>query len=270
MSGIPLIDPIQITKDYQSTNFKDPKFFSSTLSYMDRETFEDCRDQFEGLPVRIGKRVVGKVEKVEWNEKDKAVVGVISFDKENNPWSFKGIEKGYITELEDAIDVPGYGSMTMGVTRQISPPDFLKDDVWPIRQDITVLPSDDPEKYKLDFVVYEYIGCEIFPITEEMIGWPEQKLCDSRMWDRDENGVLLYQKPITKKEGLYAGMQVLVKTIFDYHWAIATVTMSLDGSFRAEIESYYYILEFGGDDRNCWVASCCVNKEAIKKVTFSS
>jgi len=271
MSGLPLVDvndSFDDAENYQPTNFHDPAFFSVVLTHMDKENFCEAKEQFTNLPVKNHRGIViGRVKEVVWNETDQSVVGVISIDKENYPYLFKALDKGYIKELPDAIELPGRPPDTLKIT-EIHPPEFPS---LPIDYEITVLPADNgPRILKPGFVIKEYIGFEIYPVTEEMREWELEKLCDSRLWERDGNDSPIHHKIIDRKEDLHEGMQVMVKTLFDYHWVTATVIKGANGELQADTEGNYYVLEFGGDDRNCWVCTMCVNKNALEKVTFSN
>lgn len=137
-----------------------------------------------------------------------------------------------------------------------------------MRDEITVIPPKDGP-LKLNFVIKEYMGWEIhaFPMNVELT--PEQ-LYDDRYWPRDEQGVPLYHKPIKNKEDLKVGDMVICKgNPFDYIWNCGVVreihgdsgTISLD-----EADKMIASMEFGKDDRECWVTGCIINTACLEKI----
>ena len=121
---------------------------------------------------------------------------------------------------------------------------------FPIRQDITVLPADDPKRLKLDWYVHQYTGCEIYRFPKELDLKPIEIL-DDRYWPRDKDGNPKYHHKITKKEDLVFGDAILIKSLYDYWWNPAIYDG--DGvAYTDDNKLYGAFLEFGGDDRNCW------------------
>lgn len=132
-----------------------------------------------------------------------------------------------------------------------------------IRNEMTILPAEDPTRLKLEWTIYEQMGFEVLRFPEGHNLTPEQIYHD-RYWPRDEKGEPLYHKPITVKEDLKIGDKLLIKEIWDYIWMPAIYTSegvaisgeNGDGGLSAN-------LKFGEDDRNCWVCSCLININGI-------
>lgn len=120
---------------------------------------------------------------------------------------------------------------------------------YPIRQDITVLPADDPAKLRLGWVIHERLGIEILPF-DPLVSTIED---------------LERLQPITQEDGIKEGDQIFVHSISG--WAVATVARTDTRPFYAETECNEYVLEFDRDDRHCWVSTCQISK-AINKVEF--
>lgn len=140
------------------------------------------------------------------------------------------------------------------------PPDFLR---MPIRQEITVLPADDPKKLKIGFTIHEYCGFAIYRMSQEMMGRRGQAKCDSRRWEYDENDNPVDCRIIKSRDDLHVGMKVLVKTLFDYDYTVGVVERFDDGKPYVDMGGCIGTLEFGGDDRECWVLTCVINKACL-------
>lgn len=136
----------------------------------------------------------------------------------------------------------------------------LYDKVFPIRQDITVLPADKGKKMKLGWKIYEYRGCEVF---KPFKGWVDKF---NKSLDKDGNyGHLLEKYAIHKLEGLKEGDTVIVGTLVGLDEATVTSIDYDKKEAMARNEFNWYPLEFGGDDRNAWVVTmgfnnCCLEE----------
>jgi hypothetical protein len=104
--------------------------------------------------------------------------------------------------------------------------------VFPVRQDIEILPADDPNDTKLHWKAYEYIGVEVYKDADNKI--PLTKIDDIKIGDE----LFIY------------GGKAIVKT-----------------EQMAETEHNFYWLEFDKDDRHCWACGCVMNKKALDVIT---
>ncbi len=140
---------------------------------------------------------------------------------------------------------------------------------FPVRQDITVLPADDPAKLKLGWKIYESIGSPIRRIINGEGLTPEQKYFDNK-WPRDQEDNPIHHAKIDSEDGIAEGDEVLVKDIFDYHYEPTTITKR-DGKFYAENECRLNALEFRKnidhpdfpDEKPVWISTCCINKACL-------
>lgn len=118
-----------------------------------------------------------------------------------------------------------------------------------IRQEITVLPADEPTDRKIGFIVKEYIGSEVY---KDLTPGP------------DGNPVPLRKKG--KKEDLQEGD-------IAYAWGGDVkfqVYRGDHGILHGRTGNYTVILEFAKDDRKAWVAGAIVNMKALKKLELYS
>lgn len=102
---------------------------------------------------------------------------------------------------------------------------------------------DDPENHKkplrLNFTIQEYMGSEVLK-------------------SRDGG-------PILSRDGLALGDEIFGHDIFA--WRSMTVTRLEGDRGYAEDEWVGVSLEFGKDDRKCWVAVCWINLDAVRRWT---
>lgn len=110
----------------------------------------------------------------------------------------------------------------------------------PVRTDLTVLPADDAKKAPMGFMCQCFNGGEVY-----------------------KPGAL--DTPLTRREDIQPGDKLIVTTLF----AVLEMTATLDdeGELQAETEHTLANLEFGEDDRECWVSSFAINKRAFKTAT---
>jgi hypothetical protein len=133
-----------------------------------------------------------------------------------------------------------------------------------IRRDIVVLGPDDAGKPLMGFVIYEYTGCEVYPLTPEIEVRGLAYALDSRNWEFNPDGSPVHHIPIKTFDGLKDGMKVIVKNIFDYLSDIGTVVKDADGGFYVDLFGNIGTLSFGEDDRECWVCTCWINKRLLE------
>ena len=114
----------------------------------------------------------------------------------------------------------------------------------PAKTELTVLSADEPSSLKLNWVMKEYSGVELYPIIDGRPG-PEYV-------------------PMT--EDLVVGCDYTASGLFGEHirW---TVGKNNHGEFQISSgSSLIGCLQRGGDDRNCWVVSGMINTRGIKKL----
>lgn len=106
-----------------------------------------------------------------------------------------------------------------------------------VRQDIEVLSADEFDQREVDFITKTYCGNEIYKSLEK-------------------------RELLTKIDDVAVGDTVFVQFISgDYMQAI--VTELPRWGLCAETEFNIYILEFGKDDRNCWICPQIINKKIL-------
>ena len=115
------------------------------------------------------------------------------------------------------------------------------------RQELTVLPADPPRK-TLGFTIREFLGHEIY--FREGFD-PEDR------------------QPITTKDGLKVGDEILVKALVPgYH--IMTVEADKYGELSARSEEMMAVLKFGEDGRESWTCIGLVNLRGLKKLELKT
>lgn len=108
-----------------------------------------------------------------------------------------------------------------------------------IERNIEMIPMDEPRELKLNWVVKEYIGSEIFRFGSE--------------------------ESLTNLEDIKVGDELRMPTLTGYTKAKVIELNGKKG--HAEQENYAFILEFDGDDRHCWVCGGMINKRAIANLS---
>jgi hypothetical protein len=100
--------------------------------------------------------------------------------------------------------------------------------------EITIIPANDPKDVKLNWIVKEYIGAEIYkdPITQALL---------------------------TNKDDIRPGHEI-------YAYDIKAIVN--DDGESASSQKFLYILEFDTDDRHAWVCTGVCNMRAISKLKF--
>lgn len=165
----------------------------------------------------------------------------------------------------------------MEETFTIGPPEFVG--AFPVRQDVTVLPADDPGRQRINWVVHEYAGTEAFDLSgffkaggrigdiSELPegGWHE----DWSIWKIVDEGLEVQfllpgirtgktTIPTATRQGLTVGDRLVVCGLIGFD--VATVTEVNGDSALAESSGSLWPLEFSKDDRKCWVCTCQMNK----------
>lgn len=105
------------------------------------------------------------------------------------------------------------------------------------------------EEKKVGWVAWEYVGCEV------------KRDLETKQADRP-----LDLPSITDRNSLKVGDKILVGTLFG--WVRATVRSVEEDRGEAETDRSLFPLEFGGDDRKCWVCGSEINKSALQKLKF--
>ena len=132
----------------------------------------------------------------------------------------------------------------------------------PVRQDISVLPADEPSRVKLGWYIYEYIGFEIYKITSEIRGIAKLH----QTLDEEKTPLEVF----SRREDLCAGMEVLFKCAFSSGYGVGIIVREDDGSLIVDMGGNIGMLDFDGDERHCWVCTGVINKRCLDKVTISS
>lgn len=111
--------------------------------------------------------------------------------------------------------------------------------------EITVLPAD-PEKPAIGWTVQERSGFEVYlkPSAPPYIDLP----------------------PITEKDGLKAGDEILVPSIFGGTFLLMIVEKDEHGELYGSSNQLMAILEFGKDDRHAWVCDGLINTRGLEKL----
>jgi hypothetical protein len=148
---------------------------------------------------------------------------------------------------------------------------------FPIRTDATVLP-DEPDKHRLNWVCYMAKGFDVYKVLPGAKLTPEQRQL-SNHWPRNKRGEPIYHVTCNHKDDLREGDEVLVKTMFDNHWAIGQVVIR-DGKLRVDTGGCIYLIEFDINcpghpdkgDQKTWYSFMCINKACfdipLSKVQF--
>ena len=108
---------------------------------------------------------------------------------------------------------------------------------FPIRQDIELLPADDPKDMKLGWVIEEVCGAEVYK-------------------DAAQSTLLINYGDIQVGDEVYV-------CFMDGAYRKAVV----NAAGLAETEYNIYILEFDKDSRHCWSCSSIMNKKALETVS---
>ena len=113
----------------------------------------------------------------------------------------------------------------------------------------------------ITFKMKEYIGGEVKTVPS---GLAHEELNDASNWPEG-----FKPQVIKEKEELVNGTLVLVPTLFGP--AVARVRKG-DGHLYgvSPTESTMYFLQYGEDDRNCWVCTGSANLAAIRKLSLDS
>jgi hypothetical protein len=102
------------------------------------------------------------------------------------------------------------------------------------RDRLTMTFDEQPKTLKLDWVIQEYLGCEIRKTNDP-------------------------DAAITTLLDIQLGEEILAPTPFGF---IEATIISLEGkNGEAETRNYSFVLEFDGDDRHCWVCVGQINKK---------
>lgn len=128
-----------------------------------------------------------------------------------------------------------------------------------IRQEIKTIPGEEGEPPKLNWTVTEYNGVEVLTAPSgltyeeilEVVNWPEN----------------FKPELIKDKDAVQEGSIVLIPGLFGGLGAYR-IESTESGSLIGMSGSVMACLEFGEDDRNCWVCSGLANLKAVKKLNM--
>lgn len=157
---------------------------------------------------------------------------------------------------------------------------------FPIKSTITIIPPDSsPRKLLLNWKIFEYEGTETYNLSDFFLNGGsigDYSSIPSGNWKSEwrigkiaEEGIeVSYPKP-----GIWTGKVVIpvarkiavgdVLIILGFFASVATVTKVEEDLAMAETECNLHPLSFGKDDRNCWVCTCCINKNiSLARMNF--
>ena len=130
---------------------------------------------------------------------------------------------------------------------------------FPIRQDITVIPADNPNgKYLLDWTIKEYMGPDVYCHFD---GW-----VDAIVKADGYSGDAFGEYAMNSFDDMKIGDKVLVPTIVG-GYVDATVTKVDEEKQKATAETEFnlFALEFDIDDRHTWSSMCQINKSCFSE-----
>ena len=131
-----------------------------------------------------------------------------------------------------------------------------------LKQELTVLGPDASAQKPLNWVVREYMGCEVF-------------LHKGLRPEQDEEGRWKGLEPIKNREGLKPGDSILVTGLVGDLFVMKVIAMG-QGSGQAVAYNekgepcLQALLKFGSDDRQCWVCEGLVNTRGVKALELTS
>lgn len=131
--------------------------------------------------------------------------------------------------------------------------------------DIIIVPAPTPTpEPEIGWMCCEYHGFEIYKKPDAIL--TPRQLLDNREWPRKTNGEPVFHKKIMDKDGIKVGDKIIVKANpFDYIYDLAEVVLfDKEEGLWASTCGMICPLEFGVDDRNCWVSGGVVNLAALK------
>ncbi len=137
---------------------------------------------------------------------------------------------------------------------------------FPIRQDITVLPTGDPNKVKLGWVVYERLGC---PLSTRAKDDPErqQMHIGQLLWPFYDPYAVTRPEDLKVGDVVWAwGYQIIVEEVTGDKGVGKFVRRDEEGNVWKG--SALHLLEFVRDEKPdpCWVCTCIINDYAINMI----
>jgi len=131
----------------------------------------------------------------------------------------------------------------------------------PVRTELTVLPADEPGQKKIGWTVKEYMG---FPIKTAPQGLTHEEAMNTGNWPEGFEPEI-----ITEKDGIKEGDLILAPNLSG--WTVARVETTSEGKFAglSQDKGWIYFLEFGQDDRKCWVCGGSGNLKAIQRLELT-
>jgi hypothetical protein len=129
---------------------------------------------------------------------------------------------------------------------------------YTIPMEITVLPSDDPKKLRLNWCIYEEMGCEIFKASK---GWAkilrELMPCYGYVTEALEK-----RYAIRGLKGIKIGGSIVVGHLFGWEEVKVTEVDYQKKTGMAESETAVFPLEW--TKRRGWVNTCMINKNCLE------
>lgn len=140
----------------------------------------------------------------------------------------------------------------------LSEPEFIGK--IPVRTDITIIDADNKDNRKLGFKCYEYQGCEILRRKKEYKDISIEEI-NKNMQEVYYFHKCKYLEPIKDKDSLKENDEVVVPRLMGYDFA--NIIKNEDGTLKAETSYSVFPLEYGKDDRSCWVCAMEINKKCF-------
>lgn len=134
-----------------------------------------------------------------------------------------------------------------------------------IKQELTILKADKPN-IDIGWKCFEYQGAEILRKKKEYSYITNNEIikgfCERKEESVHSSNTMKYLEVIKEKDSLKVEDEVLVFRFFDIDFA--KIRENNDSKeLYAETSYSLFFLEFGKDDRNCWVCGGECNKSAL-------
>jgi len=100
-----------------------------------------------------------------------------------------------------------------------------------IKDEIEVIPADEPKPIKLGWTVKEYYGETVFKVNAP-------------------------DAPLKNIDDLKEGDKIIV-------WGSCVMEVKNDGKLYGDSKNNMVVLDFDTDDRHCWIATCMINKRGL-------
>lgn len=106
---------------------------------------------------------------------------------------------------------------------------------FPMRQDIEILPADEPKDTKLGWTTYIYEGCEVFGDADRTVR-------------------------LTNYADIYPGREVYLS------WNENSAPLTVNANGNLSSGDTIFVLDFNRDDRCCWTNTMVMNMRGLKNL----